>query len=132
MRKIVVPLAVLLVMSACNGRKRYDTEDQAVCAAAEEYYGYLINGEADRYVAAIHDADSLPQEYRDQLRDMFLQYIGDEQEAHQGLKSAKATRCEFSVDSLTASAFVELTFGDNTTEQVALPLVRVGKDWKLK
>lgn len=131
MRKFILPVAALLVLSACNGRK-YDNEEQAVCAAAEEYYDYLINGKVDRYMAALHDVDSLPQEYRDQLRDMFLQYIGNEQQEHDGLKSAKATRCEFSADSLAANAFLDITFGDNTSEQIALPLVRVGKEWKLK
>ena len=117
-------LLLPLLVVACD---KPDTPQQA----AEQYYGYLIKGDAEAYVRHIHDYDDMSDEYRSQLRDMLLQYIDHERREHGGLLSAKAVR-DTLVDSLHAHVFLDILFGDSTCEQVSLPLVRTEKGWMMK
>ena len=99
--------------------------------AAEEYYGYLIDGNVEAYVSHLHDYNQLDEAYRSQLCDMFRQYLDREQQLRGGLVAAKAVR-DTLIDSLQAQVFVDLHFGDSTHEQVSLPLVRTPNGWRLK
>ncbi len=122
-------LGLTLLFPGCRGESL--SPHEAARAAAEQYYGYLIEGEVDKYVEAIHDYDSLSESYRSQLRDMFAQYLHHEQELRGGLTAAHALR-DTIIDSLQAHVFVELVFGDSTREEVSLPLVLTDKGWKLR
>lgn len=103
----------------------------AVRKAAEQYYGYLVDGDVDRYMRGMADYDSLPESYRRELRDMFLQYLDREKQLRRGILSAVAVR-DTLVDSLHAHVFLNIQFGDSTLEQVSLPLVRTAKGWRMK
>ena len=106
-------------------------DHEAVRQAAEQYYGYLIDGDVDRYMCGLADYDSLPESYRNELRDMFLQYLDREQTMRRGILSAEAVR-DTLVDSLHAHVFLDIQFGDSTREQVSLPLVRTAKGWRMR
>ncbi|MBP5380224.1 MAG: hypothetical protein J6Y39_00630 [Bacteroidaceae bacterium] len=115
------------LFAACSNKD----SRKAACLAAEQYYGYLIDGDVERYVKAIHDYDELPEEYRSQLRDMFAQYLDNEQKMRGGLIQARALH-DTIVDNMYAHILMEVTFGDSTQEQVFLPLVLTDNGWKLK
>ena len=104
---------------------------KAARLAAEQYYGYLIDGDVEKYVKAIHDYDKLSEDYRSQLHDMFAQYLDNEQKMRGGLIQARALH-DTIVDDLYAHILMEVTFGDSTQEQVFLPLILTDKGWKLK
>ncbi len=126
MRKILyLPLLLSLCLLSCN--KRSD----APSLAAERYYGYLIEGDVDNYMRGMADYDSLPEDYRSQLRDMFLQYLDHEQKLHGGITSAQAVR-DTLIDSLRAHVFLNIQFGDSTLEQVSMPLVLTPEGWRMK
>ncbi len=99
--------------------------------AAESYYASLISGDVDAYMQGMADYDSLPDDYRSQLRDMFLQYLDGERRQRGGIVSATALR-DTIIDSLLAHVFIELLFGDSTHEEVGLPLVRTPDGWRMK
>lgn len=117
-------LLLLLFVVACD---KLDTP----CAVAEHYYTCLVKGDVDGYLRGLHDYETLSDEYRSQLRDMFLQYLDREQQLRGGIRGARAVR-DTLIDSLHANVFVELQFGDDTEEQVSLPLIRTDKGWCLK
>ena len=124
----IIQIAIcLLVIIGCHK----PTPHEAVRSAAEKYYGYLIEGNVDEYVAAIHDYDEFPEEYRSQLRDMIAQYLANEEKSHGGLIAARALN-DTIIDSIQAHVFMEVQFGDSTLEQVFLPLVLTDKGWKMK
>ncbi|MBQ8968698.1 MAG: hypothetical protein IJ064_03065 [Bacteroidaceae bacterium] len=99
--------------------------------AAETYYGSLVKGDVEQYMQGLCNYDSLPEDYRSQLRDALLQYLGDEQRRHSGLISARAVR-DTLLDSLQAHVFVELQFGDSTREEVLLPLLCTPAGWRMQ
>ena len=128
MKKLFWLYILCLLLAAC-GKKLNDHEKARL--AAEEYYGYLIAGDADSYARSIHNYDSLPAEYQTQLCDMFAQYIDDERSLRGGLVTATAIR-DTIINEKYAYVFLEVAFGDSTIEQVSLPLVCTGKRWMLK
>ena len=67
-----VLFSLFIVLTACH---RNNDDHTAVRKAAEQYYGYLAKGDVDRYMRGLADYDSLPESYRRELRDMFLQYL---------------------------------------------------------
>ena len=123
-RLFLVTLALVLMVSC---KKEPDTPQ----AAAERYYGYLAEGNVDDYLRGLADYDDLPEEYRSQLRDLFLQYLDHEQHEREGIRSARALR-DTLVTPSEAHVFLEVLFGDSTYEQVSLPLVLTDEGWRMK
>lgn len=131
MRRVAWIVLFLLVVVACSDDRGADTRHEDIRARAAEGYGYLVEGDIDRYLSLIHDYDSLPEEYRTQLYDMFAQYLDKEQRMRGGLVGAQVLG-DTILDSVRADAFVELQFGDSTHEQVSLPMVYKRGKWMLK
>ena len=99
--------------------------------AAEKYYSCLIRGDVEGYMQGMADYDSLTTEYREQLRDMFLQYLDYEERMRSGFISVEATR-DTLIDERNSYVFVMVTYGDSTQEQLSLPLVLTDKGWRMK
>lgn len=115
--------AVSCIVTACK-------KDLSAQEAAERYYGCLIKGDVEGYMRGMADYEEQSEEYRQQLHDMFLQYLDDEQKMRNGICAAEATG-DTVVNEVT-HVFVMLTYGDSTREQVSLPLVLTDKGWRMK
>lgn len=127
MRKLLYYFMALVtascIVSACK-------KELSARETAEKYYGYLIKGDVDAYMRGMADYDSLPEGYRQQLRDMFLQHIDEEQKLRNGICAARAVGD--TVCNEVTHVFVLLTYGDSTSEQVSLPMVLTDKGWRMK
>ena len=128
MRKLLYFFIALVTISVIVSSCR---KDMSAREAAEKYYGYLIKGDVDGYMRGMADYDSLTEEYREQLRDMFLQYLDYEKQMRSGLISVEATR-DTLIDEHNSYVFVLVTYGDSTQEQLSLPLVLTDKGWRMK
>jgi len=98
---------------------------------AEKYYGYLVKGDVDHYLQGMANYDSLPEDYRSQLRDMHLQFLDNEQRLRSGLASVHALR-DTVIDENHAYVFLEVAYGDSTREEISLPLVLTEQGWRLR
>lgn len=125
MRKTLFPLLVVLL---CLGGCKKQAGPMQV---AEEYYGMLVRGDVDSYLCGMADYESMPDDYRSQLRDMFLDYLDREQRLKQGLVGVRALR-DTLIGSDQAHVFLEVTFADSTREQVTLPLVKTTDGWRMR
>lgn len=128
MRKPVFLLAVLFgaaVWVSCGGRK-----EEEVDKAALTYYTHLIEGRYADYVSAIAYSDSMTESYRSQMVDLTAQYAAREKELRGGLASVRVLGDTIAGD--VASVFLEVTFGDSTREEIALPMVKCGDVWKMQ
>jgi len=129
MRKLLfwsIAIAIFsLVAAAC------ESKEETPCEAAEKYYACLMKGDVEGYMRGMADYDSLEEEYRLQLRDMFLQYLDNEKQQRQGIVGAKAIR-DTLINGNRAEVFVQLSYGNNTAEQVSVPLLLTDKGWKMR
>lgn len=128
MRKIVPLFTAFLCVTvwvSCGGR-----DEEEVDKAALTYYTHLIEGRYEDYVSAIAYSDSMTDSYRSQMVDLTAQYAAREKELRGGLVAVRVLGDTIAGD--VANVFLEVTFGDSTCEEVALPMVKCGEVWKMQ
>lgn len=127
MRPSLTLLLVLfcLLLIGCKHEPKNPSE------AAERYYGYLVEGDVDKYMQSVANFDSLPEDYRSQLRDMLLQHLYNEQRLRGGLVSAKAMR-DTMLDANHAVVFMEVAYADSTIEQIMVPVMHTEEGWRMQ
>ncbi len=106
------------------------TPDEKVKAAAVMYYDYLVKGQYDSYIDGIAYRDSMTEEYRNQMVDLAAQYAAREKELRGGLVAVRALSDTIMND--VALVFLEVQFGDSTREEISLPMVLCGEEWKMQ
>lgn len=119
-------LFVAVLLGACRG----ESADEKVKNAAVACYTCLINGEYDKYIDGIAYRDSMTEEYRSQMVDLAAQYVAREKELRGGLVSVRAL--SDTIMDEVALVFLEVQFGDSTREEVTMPMVLCGEEWKMQ
>lgn len=122
---VVLVLAGLVIAAACSR-----TESEKARQVAVDSYRHLVEGHPQGWVDALAYRDSMTEEYRQQLVDLMAQYIERERVAHGGLKDVSALS-DTVMDSV-AYVFLELVYADSLREEVLVPLLRCGDEWKLQ
>lgn len=128
MRKIIPIFAAFLCIAVWISCSRRDEEE--VDKAALAYYTCLVEGRYEDFVSAIAYSDSMTDGYRSQMVDLTAQYAAREKELRGGLVSVRVLGDTVAGD--VANVFLEVTFGDSTREEVALPMVKCGEVWKMQ
>ena len=131
----LVMVGMLTLTVACHRGENPD--HQRSRNAAEKAYQLLIKGKYDDFVQQIYYADSLTDTYRQQLADRMAEYMQEESDRRGGLVSATAIHDTLFATSdtlfpLQAHVFLELTFGDGSQHEIGVPMVKVGKHWRLQ
>lgn len=106
--------------------------DFAAAEAAKGYYEQLLKGEYDAYVSAMLGGDSLPADYREQMVANAKMFVDNQQKLHRGVSRIDVQNCLNDSLTPTAQAFLLLTYGDNTSEEVVVPMVKRGERWLMK
>ena len=81
--------------------------------------------------------------YREQLETNMKMFLGQQEREHKGIKSVKKVKgtltCPTDAEGqpkdtahLSANAFLIFNYGDNTSEQVVVPMVRVNGTWMMR
>jgi len=109
-------------------------DDPGVIAAttAKGYYDLLVQEKYDEYVDGLYKPDSIPESYRKQLVDNAKMFIGQQKEEHGGISEVRIIDCKADTSRHIANAFLTLTFGDNSTEEVVVPMVEVNGRWLMR
>lgn len=120
-----VLLFFLLLLTACSG-----DDHSRVRRAAEKDYEYLQKGKYEKFVAEIAYADSMPEDYRAQMVDLVHEYAEQLNRQHGGMTDIAAVNDTILGD--LAHVYLQITFTDSTSEEVGVPMVKVGKKWKMQ
>jgi hypothetical protein len=117
-------------LMGCSG----SSSEQQAAEAAQGYYQRLLDGYPDGFLAGKAAYDQLPADYRDQLVKANEQYLKDIQQKHNGLRSVVVSPNVGRKDSTlhVVYAFLLLSYGDSTEEEVTVPMVQVDGEWKMK
>ena len=121
--------AVAIMLVGCD--KEAGTE-KVVAATAKLYYDCLVEGRYDDYVAGIDGADSVPGNYREQLRDNVKMFVARQRQLHQDIISFAVSDAVVDADNHTANAFLVVNYADSTSEQIVVPLVERDGVWKMR
>lgn len=123
-------LALVLSVACGNGVDLSEAGSSGASGAAEYFYDLLAKGDGRAYVENMHDAYEMDSCKKVQMIALMDQFLAEEQSLRGGILSAKATG-----DSLldtTAVVFMDVLFGDTTSEAVILPLVYTRGRWWVK
>lgn len=130
-------LAALLLIfaatfqTACTRTYSNTDEEMAMKDTVVNMYNLYVNGFFLEYVAMMESLDGKPQEYKQQMADLMKQRHRAQQEEHGGLTSCRVQRID-RLNENYCDAYVEITFSDNTTDDILLPMVKVAGTWRIK
>ena len=139
MRKIYyfILTALLVALTACSSKSPEEEASQA----ALSYYNRLLQGYPDGLLAAKAGSDSLPGEYREQLKMSYHQYAKDIERLHGGLKAVTISDNPARRDSIRQNGdqfqqiiytYLLLTFCDSTKEEITVPMIQENGEWRMK
>jgi len=118
-------LFALAMMMACSG-----DDHSRVRKAAEKCYKYLQKGKYDKFVDEIAYADAMSDDYRSQMVDLIKDYAASQELQHGKIIDVEATND--TIMDVQAHVYLQIQFADSTSEEVGVPMVKVGKHWKMQ
>ena len=100
--------------------------------AAKLYYEQLLKGQYEAFLGGENRSEKLPDSYRKQLLTNLRQFIEQQKKEHEGIDSVSLASSVFSEKDSTASAFLLFHYGDKTTEQVVVPMLKKHGVWMMR
>ena len=123
-----IPAFILaLTLTACSKHK-----GEVAAETAKAYYDQLIQGDYNAFVEGELKGDSVPTTYRKQLTLNAKMYMENQTRSHQGISSVEVVRGDYDSDAETANAFLNITYGDDTREEICVPMVEKDGTWYMR
>ena len=125
-------IAVALLLAACGEKKKNVDQGKLAAKAAKHYYEQLLKGDYEAFLNNENRTNNLPDNYRKQLLLNLKQFVAQQDSVHHGIDSITLGASDFSAKNNTASVFLLFCYGDKTTEQVVVPMVKERGKWILR
>lgn len=125
-------IAVALLLAACGEKKKNVDQGKLAAKAAKHYYEQLLKGDYEAFLNNENRTNNLPDNYRKQLLLNLKQFVALQDSVHHGIDSITLGASHFSAKDNTASVFLLFYYGDKTTEQVVVPMVKERGKWILR
>jgi len=134
MRKLLAFGLLLLALSCWVGCSEELSPEQQAAEAAQNYYQRLLDGYPDGFLVGKASYDQYPSDYRQQLVKANELYMKDMKQKHNGLRAVAVSPNVGRTDSTlhVVYAFLLLSYGDSTQEEVIVPMVQVDGEWKMR
>ena len=123
---------VLLLIAALmfGGCSKEQTPEELAGQAAKTYYDRLLADDYEGFLRGKVTSDSLPDDYRSQLLTSYKQYKQTLDEMHGGVASVTISNTRNVMQMM--QAFLLLHFKDSTKEEIIVPMVLEGAEWKMR
>ena len=128
MKNLLWAIVALIIVMACSGA----TPEEMASLAAKGYYDHLIHGEYEQFLEGKNGADSLPDDYREQLLTSYRQFMAQQEHAHYGIREVRISRASTDTLRHLTSVFLVLCYGDSINEEIVVPMVEHDKGWRMK
>ena len=133
MRKILLSFVVVLALAGCGKSKPVSHEGEIAGKAAAQYYSYLQHGNIKAFVDGTYFSKPIPKSYRALLEKNATTFAGEQDSLHKGIKTVKVSRADvMKNDTTLAAVYLQLAFGDNTSEEVLVPMIKRKGVWYMK
>lgn len=129
MRRLPYLLLFLLFLGACGGGT---TPEELASLAAEGYYRHLLRGEYEQFMVGKDGLDDMPDDYREQMRAAYKQYMAQQKEVHRGILDVRMSNAKTDSSLHLTNVFLVLCFGDSTNEEITVPMVEREGRWKMR
>ena len=132
MKKLFPLFLSLLFLVACGGKDSGPSAAQIAAHAAKVYYDQLLQGDYGSFVDGRYQPNKLPQGYREQLIANAKMFVGQQKKEHKGIKSVAVADAKADTARHVANAFLTLTYGDGTKEEVVVPMIESKGVWYMR
>jgi hypothetical protein len=131
MRKLFwfVIATMLVAVASC---KKEISPDEVAAQAAKAYYEDLLHGKYDMFVDGHFQPDSIPESYREQLIANAKMFVQQQEEERRGIKQFSIVNAKTDTAHHVGTVYMVLTYGDSTSEEIAVPMVYHRGNWYLK
>lgn len=119
-------------LSSCKEEKPATPQEQIAGRAAVQYYGYLQHRDFPAFVDGTYFGKPIPKEYRALLEKNAENFVHDQDSLRRGIKSVKFSRANLMNDTTLAAVYLNISFGDSTTEEVLVPMIKRKDVWYMK
>lgn len=123
-------IVLMLVFSCTEKSPLHDFSSEGAKASAELFLQQMRDSDVVSLVQNTDDAYIQDSAMHEQMSAMMAQFLGMQYALHGGISEAVATR-DTIVDS-TAAVLMNVTYGDQTTEQILLQMVYRKGSWKIR
>lgn len=130
-KKTVLSLFAFSLLAACGGASGPTASDLAG-EAAKVYYEQLLHGDYAGFVDGTYQPDSIPQGYREQLIANAKMFVGQQKEEHRGITAVCVVSATADTTHHVATVYLSLSYGDSSSEQVAVPMVERRGVWYMR
>lgn len=130
MKYILAILAIATLLScACESAK----EEEGPFGYVEELYAPYLKGDCEAYASHMLSVQDKTETYRRQVVNMLKQQRAITDSLHNGVTKMEVLKVEPSaVNNDYAEAYLLMHYGDNSSEQVILQLVRKDNKWWIR
>ena len=134
MKRVLYSFLLVLpcLLLACSKKKDEIDHGRLAGQAAKHYYEQLLKGKYDAFLGGENRSEKLPDSYRKQLLTNLRQFIEQQKKEHEGIDSVSLASSVFSEKDSTASVFLLFHYGDKTTEQVVVPMIKRKGVWMMR
>ena len=131
----IFSLLLTIVPSACHKTSNEAVHDQGSVGAdsmAIICYKMQANGQFDEYVNAMLSCDGTTPDYKQRMVVMLRQHQKQINEEKKGVKDVSLLRTEMHNNNKMANVFLSVSYKDGSNEEVMLPMVYDGKQWRMQ
>lgn len=122
---------MMLALTATSCRQEPD-QGALAAVAAKGYYDLLLEGKYGEFVDGTYRPDSIPPGYREQLVTNARMFAEQQSAEHRGIKEVRIVEARADTVRRTAEVFLTFDYGDSTSEEVVVPMVRHHGRWMLR
>ena len=130
--KRIAALSLLLLLFACSRQTPLEKAQEGARVAAEVYYGFLLRGDYDRFLAGRAGMEGIPDSFREQLIATYKQYALQQKKFRGGIVSIQASRAVPDSTLNLMQVFLLINYHDASSEEIVVPMVLEGDEWKMK
>ncbi len=120
-------LTISGIFCGCREEMRPPTEREIMTV-----YGHYLKGDYAKFVDAMLSCRQKPENYRSQMIMLHKQHAAEQKRANGGAESATVERIEMHDNGRMANVFLNVTYGNRTSEEIILPMVYFEGDWYIR
>ena len=134
MRKILIGLCAALLLCCTESAPVQPQDDglQAGGVALKCYKALYIENRPDVFLNGRAAAESLSSDLRQQLLTLYRQHALKVEREKGGVRHIDFSRAEPDTTLHVMQVFLKVTYGDTTQEEIVVPMVHAGDEWRMK
>ena len=126
----ILPLASIILFTACRKEVLDLNSGAAVCSQAETYYQNLMSGQYEKYLEGISGACTMLPEQRSQTLQALKAFCQNQQAQHGGMVSVHGI--EALLQGKRAEVYMDIIYADSVSERIVIPMVLEDSVWRME